>query len=321
MPAFEMPLEQLKEYKGCTPRPSDFDDYWEYALSEADKLSLEYTLTPAVFKAPGVRCYDMWFTGILGARIHCKFIVPERIEGKIPAVLYFHGYMHHSGEWFERLPYAYANMAVVSMDIRGQGGISEDVFSGVGPTIFGGVVRGVNDPDPQNLYYRNVFIDAVQLVRILMSMDCVDENRIAVTGKSQGGGISVAVSGLVPNIKLCAPIYPFLSDYKRIVDMDLDRIAYEGLYFYFKKCDPTHAHEREFYEKLGYIDIQNFAPRIRAKVLWQTGLMDSTCPASTQFAAYNKITADKNIILYPDHDHEMIYFANDRIFEFFTNKL
>ena len=46
------------------------------------------------------------------------------------------------------------------------------------------------------------------------------------------------------------------------------------------------------------------------------GLMDTICPPSTQFAAYNKITAPKSMATYPDHGHEQLPGLNDRIFEF-----
>lgn len=317
MPVFEMPMEQLREYKGCSPRPADFDEYWDAALKAVTATGLDYTLTPARFTAPGLECYDLWFTGTRDAKIHCKFVKPVKVEGKIPGVARFHGYMHHGGEWFEIIPYAYAGMAVIVMECRGQGGLSEDVYCGKGPTLFGHIMRGVRDEDPQMLYYRDVYLDAVKTIHILMSMDFVDAARIGVTGKSQGGGISVAAAALVPEVKLCAPLYPFLGDFRRVVEMDLNKGAYDGFYWYFKKCDPTHITEEQVFERLGYIDIQNHAPKIRARVLWQTGLMDDQCPPSTQFASYNKITSPKRMITYPEHTHEMIYFANDEIFTFF----
>lgn len=316
MPVFEMPLEQMRQYRGCSPLPGDFEAYWETALAELDATGLAYTLTPAAFKAPGVECYDLWFTGVRGARIHCKFLKPARIERPVPGLAVFHGYMHHAGEWFERLPYAYAGMAVAVMEARGQGGLSEDVYAGAGPTLFGHVVRGVRDEDPQKLYYRDVFLDAVKTVRILESMEIVDGERLATTGKSQGGALALAAAALAPQVKLCAPMYPFLCDFRRILQMDLAKNAYEGFYYYFKKCDPLHEHEEEFFERLGYIDLQNHTPHIRARVLWQTGLMDDLCPPSAQFAAYNKLPAPKQIKLYPEHTHELITYANDEIFSF-----
>lgn len=317
MPVFEMPLQELRRYQGCSPCPADFTQYWGAALAEMEATGLDAALTPAPFGAPGVECYDLWFTGVRGARIHCRFLKPAGVRDRLPAVAVFHGYMHHAGEWFERLPYAYAGMAVLVMEARGQGGLSEDVYAGAGPTLFGHVVRGVRDADPHKLYYRDVFLDAAKAVRLLMAMDCVDETRVATTGKSQGGALALAAAALVPQVKLCAPLYPFLCDFRRILQMDLNKNAYEGFYYYFKKCDPAHEHEQEFFERLGYIDIQNHAPQVRAQVLWQTGLMDDLCPPSAQFAAYNKLTSPKAIKLYPEHTHELITGANDEIFTFF----
>ena len=47
-----------------------------------------------------------------------------------------------------------------------------------------------------------------------------------------------------------------------------------------------------------------------------TGLMDTICPPSTQFAAYNKMTCEKNVIFYPDFGHEGMPDLEDIIFKF-----
>jgi cephalosporin-C deacetylase len=46
------------------------------------------------------------------------------------------------------------------------------------------------------------------------------------------------------------------------------------------------------------------------------GLMDTICPPSTQFAAYNKITANKSLEIYPDFGHEGLPGLNDKIIQF-----
>jgi cephalosporin-C deacetylase len=86
---------------------------------------------------------------------------------------------------------------------------------------------------------------------------------------------------------------------------------------YFRLFDPTHKNEEDIFEKLGYIDIQYLSPRIRGQVLWSIGLMDTVCPPSSQFAAYNKISAPKSLTIYPDFGHEELPGANDEIFQFF----
>jgi cephalosporin-C deacetylase len=58
------------------------------------------------------------------------------------------------------------------------------------------------------------------------------------------------------------------------------------------------------------------AQRVRAEVLMFTGLMDPICPPSSQFAAYNKLTAKKAYVLYPDFAHEPLPGQLDRTFAF-----
>jgi cephalosporin-C deacetylase len=152
-----------------------------------------------------------------------------------------------------------------------------------------------------------------------MDMPEVDAERVCATGGSQGGGLTLACAALEPRICKAAPVFPFLCDYKRVWEMDLAVAAYEELKTYFRMFDPTHEREEEIFTRLGYIDCQFLAPRIRAEVLMGTGLMDTVCPPSTQFAAYNKITSPKQTVIYPDFGHEGLPGFQDRVFQFFTS--
>ena len=131
-------------------------------------------------------------------------------------------------------------------------------------------------------------------------------------GGSQGGGLTLACAALEPRIAVACAAYPFLSDYRRVWDMDLDDLAYIGLRKYFRVFDPLHEKEEEIFYKLGYVDVQNLSPRIKARVLMATGLMDVVCPPSTQFAAYNKITSPKQSLIYPDYGHENLPLWNQK---------
>jgi cephalosporin-C deacetylase len=146
----------------------------------------------------------------------------------------------------------------------------------------------------------------------------VDETRVSAMGGSQGGALTLACAALTPNLYRACPTYPFLCDYKRVWEMDLDKGAYEGLRYYFRHFDPRHEREYEIFEKLGYIDVQYLAPRIKAEVLMGTGLIDTTCPPSTQFAAYNKIMSKKNVLIYPDFGHEGLEGHDDIVFTFLS---
>ena len=98
--------------------------------------------------------------------------------------------------------------------------------------------------------------------------------------------------------------------------MDLANGAYGELKTYFRYFDPRHEREDEIFTKLGYIDVQHLAKRIKAEVLMGVGLMDNTCPPSTQFAAFNKITSPKKTVIYPDYGHENLPGFEDMLYQF-----
>ncbi len=312
---FDMPYESLKTYPGTNPRPPDFDDYWETALAEMRGVAPEVSLTPADFQTPFAECFHLRFTGVNGARVHVKFLRPREIAAPGPALLLFHGYSGDSGDWADKLAYVAAGFAVAALDCRGQGGLSEDAGGVRGNTLHGHIIRGLED-DPAKLLYRSIFLDTAQLAGIVMGMETVDAGRIGATGASQGGGLTLACAALEPRIRRAAPVFPFLSDYRRVWDIDQDVDAYAELREWFRRFDPRHARKDEVFTKLGYIDIQHLAPRIRAEVIMGVGLMDTICPPSTQFAVYNKITSPKSLQVYPDFGHEHLPGLNDTIFQF-----
>ncbi|WNS46630.1 alpha/beta fold hydrolase [Paenibacillus sp. MMS20-IR301] len=316
----ERSLPQLLAYEGSSPKPDDFGQYWERAMQELDAQPLEYELVPADFTSGLADCFHLYFTGVGGARIHCKYVRSKKPAGEQgPGVVMFHGYSCDSGDWLEKVAYAAHGISVLAMDCRGQGGPSRDTLNVTGTTIRGHVIRGIDDPDPDKLYYRNVYLDTVQTARILMAMPEVDPERVGAFGLSQGGGLTVACASLEPRIKAAVPVYPFLSDYKRAWETNITVSAYEELNYYFRFFDPHHLREEEIFNRLGYIDIQNLAERIEARVLWVTGLVDPVCPPSTQFAAYNKITAPKELLVYHEYGHEYLPYLADRSLQMFLN--
>lgn len=320
MPALDFPLEQLMGYMGSSPVPKDFDAYWDRALGALDALAYEYRLEPAEFSAPGVICEYLYFTGVGGADVCCKFLRPKNVSAgsRLPGIVMFHGYSVNSGGWVEKLPYAYAGYAVLAMDVRGQMGLSDDNLTVAGNTLRGQIIRGLSPRNsPDSLFFRNIYLDAAQAARTLMGMDFVDEGRIGATGGSQGGALSLVCAALEPRVKMNAPIFPFLCDYKRVWEMDLCKNAYDELSYYIRNIDPRHQQIDEMFERLGYIDVANLAPRIKGETYMFLTLMDEICPPSTQFAAYNRITAKKSCEIYPNHGHESLPGASELIFEFF----
>jgi len=154
--------------------------------------------------------------------------------------------------------------------------------------------------DPETYYYRRVYVDAARAVDAIRSRSEVDPARIAVTGVSQGGALSVSTAGLLPDVAICMPDVPFLSDFRRAVEVT-PRDPYPEIARYLKihreKIDTV-------FKTLSYFDGMNFAARIRARALFSVGLMDTICPPSTVYASYNHVTSEKAIMEYYFNDHE-----------------
>lgn len=316
MPLIDLPLAELYRYAGRNPCPHDIDAYWDSSLAEMSAVDPQVKLDPA-FKSPVADCFHLTFTGTGGARVYAKYLRPKGVTKPCPAVLQFHGYSGNSGDWWDKQAYVAAGFCVASLDVRGQGGRSEDSGSVQGTTFKGHIVRGLSDPDPKKLAFRHIFLDTALLARVLAGFDEVDETRMGAMGGSQGGALTLACAALAPDlIKRAAPVYPFLSDYQRVWEMDLADQAYEELKAFFRMFDPLHEREQEIFTKLGYIDLQHIAKRIKGRVLMACGLMDRICPPSTQFAAYNRISAPKEVVIYPDFGHEGLPGFQDRTFQF-----
>ena len=318
MPILDKPLEELRTYRGISPLPADFDEYWAAALRELDGTDPEANLTPNKdINPPNTDVFDLWFRGIGDARIYAKYARPKNRQSPGPAVLQFHGYSGNSGEWIDKLAYTGQGLSIAAMDCRGQGGKSEDTTPVRGNTLHGHFIRGLDDA-PEQLLFRRIFLDTVQLARVVMAMPENDPDRIGTLGGSQGGALSIACAALEPRIKRCVSTFPFLSDYRRVWEMDLAKDAYAELRNFFRSFDPRHKRENEIFTRLGYIDVKNLAPRIKAEVLMGISLMDPICPPSTQFAVYNAITGKKEADIYPDFGHENLPGFNDRAFDFLT---
>lgn len=296
-----MQTNELLKYNGVSPCPADIDEYWNDAIVEMKATDADVSLIK-VWDLPTVECFDMFFTGVGGARVHAKFAKPKNITNPIGAIVTFHGYHARFSGWNRLLLFAGQGFCVAAMDCRGQAGLSEDNSSCIGPTVEGHIIRGAFESDPKKLLYRSIFLDAAQLAGILMDLDYVDENRVFTFGGSQGGALSLACASLEPRIKKVLPYCPFLCDFKKAYE--LGGSAFEEIQKYFSLTDPRHETEEYLFNRLAYIDIQNLVHRLRAKVKMVTGLKDTVCPPLTQFAMYNKIPTEKEYILYPDHAHE-----------------
>ena len=301
---FDMPLDQLREYKPVRNEPKDFDVFWKEALSNSQTFDLSPVFEKVDFGLKTIDCYDLTFCGYQGQQMKGWFLVPANAGETLPCVVEFIGYGGGRGYPHDWLLWSSAGYAHLLMDTRGQGsaslhGSTMDISSeGGSPEHPGFMTRGILDP--QSYYYKRLFIDAVRAIDVAVNHELVDRKRIAVTGGSQGGGVALAVAGLVSDVNVVMPDVPFLCHFQRAITL-VDTDPYNEIARYLKVHRDKVA---TVYNTLSYFDGMNFAARGSAKALFSVALMDMVCPPSTVFASFNHYSGPKEINIWEFNEHE-----------------
>lgn len=303
MAFFDLPLTELQTYKPVRTEPDDFDAFWSNTLAEARKYTLNASFQPVDIGLKLVRTFDVTFAGYGGQEVKGWLVLPRQCTSPLPCVVEYIGYGGGRGFVFEWLLWANAGYAHLVMDTRGQGstwkpGDTPDLPDGANAFYPGFMTQGVLNP--KTYYYRRLIVDAVRAIEAARSHPEIDPQRVAAAGISQGGGLTLAVSGLVPDLQVAFPDVPFLCHYRRATQIT-DGFPYQEIAQYLH----THrSHEEQVFKTLDYFDGVNFAVRAKARALFSTGLMDTICPPSTVFAAYNHYQGPKEIKVYTYNNHE-----------------
>jgi cephalosporin-C deacetylase len=303
----DLPHDELVAYRPDVGEPDDFDAFWTRTLDEARTHDLDVRTEEVDTPYRTVTVRDVTFSGFGGDRIGAWFTVPRGpqigADDPLPAVVEFIGYNGGRDLPGESLRWASAGYAHLLVDTRGQGarwgsaGLTADPH-GSGPAAPGFMTRGIDDPD--TYFYRRVFTDAARAVEAMRTLPGVDAGRVAVQGGSQGGGITLAVAGLVPDLVAALPDVPFLCHFTRALDI-CDKDPYAEITRYLSVHRPR---VDDALQTLSYFDGVNFAKRAGAPGLFSVALMDLICPPSTVYAAYNHYAAEKEIEVYRYNDHE-----------------
>jgi cephalosporin-C deacetylase len=302
MPQFDLPLDQLVDYAPDLPEPADFEAFWKNTLAEAAGRDISAVFTPVDTGLALIESWDVTYAGFGGEPVRGWLHLPAHREGPLPCVVQYAGYGGGRGLAHESVLWAVAGYAHFTMDTRGQGsagslGDTPDPH-GSAPSVPGFMTRGILDP--ADYYYRRVFVDAVRAVEAARGHQAVDRDRVAVAGGSQGGGIALAVAGLVPDLAALLCDVPFLCHIRRATELTGDAPYAEIARYLGRHRDQLAT----VFETLSYFDGAVLARRGTAPALFSVGLMDTTCPPSTVYAAYNAYPARKEIRVYPYNNHE-----------------
>ncbi len=298
----DLPETELRAYRSDQVDPPDFDSFWASTLETTGEFPLELTVTPHDSGLRTIDVFDVTFAGYHGQPVRAWLRLPVGIAKPLPAIVEFVGYGGGRGHAVENLFWASAGFAHFQMDTRGQGSIWSPGDTadpeGSPPSAPGLMTRGIESPE--TYYFRRVITDAVRAIEAARSLPAIDAARVSVLGFSQGGGLALAAAGLVGDLHAVFPFVPFLCDFPRATTItDNDPYREIGRYLAVHRGKAATVQNT-----LAYFDGVNFAKRATAPAWFSTALMDSTCPPSTVFAAFNAYRGDRHIAVWPYNAHE-----------------
>jgi cephalosporin-C deacetylase len=279
---FDWELDRLEGYLPDRNEPHDFDEFWRSTLTETAEHPLDVVLTPWQGQLSLLDVFDVEFSGFLGDRIRAWLLMPRGRTQPLPGIVQFVGYGGGRGIPYEWLNYSNAGYAHLVMDNRGQGGggsktadTPDTPHFPSGPSTPGFLTRGIESAEHH--YYRRLITDATRAIEALRSLPDLAADRIGVVGGSQGAGLALAATALVPGVKAVIADVPFLSNFARSC-----AITDAGPYAEVARfLSGNRFSVDSVMHTLSYFDAMNFAARATAPAWFSVAHMDQVCPPSS----------------------------------------
>jgi cephalosporin-C deacetylase-like acetyl esterase len=305
--------------KPTTTDPGDFDKFWEDGKKELAKLPIDakMELLPS-YSTPAVEVFHVSFQNVSvvsgrTSRIFGILAIPKTTNPnqKFPAVLNLPG----AGIRPYRGALGLAEKGIITLQI-GIHGIPVNLDAAIYDNLANGalnryMVYGLENKN--DYYYRRVILGCLRANDFLASLPQFDGKNLAVMGGSQGGALSVATAALDSRVKALAVWVPALADLTGYI---YGRAG--GWHHAFKDAKNRTP---EKIETSKYYDTVNFARRLKAPGIYTFGYNDETCPPTSMFAAYNVITAPKNLLLALETGHTLTNEQSERVNRWIEDKL
>lgn len=285
--------------------PADFDKFW----AEQKAALANVPAAPELIPAPElsndkveVSYLSLHNVGNWSgpSRIHGVLAVP-RSAGPFPAVLNVPG----AGVRPYKGQIALAEKGLITLQIGIHG-----IPVNLAPAVYEQLGRGAladynrfNLDDRNRYYYRRVYLGCLRANDYLTAHAKWDGKNLVVMGGSQGGQLSLVTAGLDPRVTALAADYPAYSDVTGYLTPGraggwpgFFKPGRDGVTLKLAPDDPLLTTTR-------YYDAVNFARRIKVPGHYGWGYNDETCPPTSTFAAYNIITAPKELVIAPQMGH------------------
>jgi cephalosporin-C deacetylase-like acetyl esterase len=278
--------------------PEDFDEFWTKAKEQLATLPIDAKMTLVPEYCTGeIDVYHVSLQNIAtswrgASRFYGMLSVPKA-PGKYPAILVVPGAGVRA---YNRDDRAAEGVIVLKVGIHG-------VPVNMDPEVYNDLGRGalsnyqINKLDDlDQYYYKRVYMGCVRAIDFIYSLPQFDGENLAVTGGSQGGALSIITAGLDDRVKYLAAFYPALCDVTGYLE---GRAG--GWPHMFKDFDK--AKQPNWLKVAPYYDVVNFAKKLSMPGWYSWGYNDNVCPPTSMYAAYNSISAKKELHTFQETAH------------------
>lgn len=295
--------------------PSDFVQFWNKAKEELVLVPQDAIMTLIPERCTeNVNVYQVNLQNYKpGTRLYGILCVPKK-EGKYPALLQVPGagIRPYSGD------IANAEKGIITFQI-GIHGIPVTMESYIYNNLSTGALTNywnINLDDKDRYYYKRVYLGCVRANDFLTQLPQYDGTNLGVIGGSQGGALSIITAALDSRVKYLASFYPALSD---VTGYLKGRAG--GWPHLFAQNNLAFNNTKEKINTVGYYDVVNFARQLKVPGIYTLGFNDETCPPTSMYAAYNTITAPKELMIVPETGHWTYPEQRERLNDWIVKKL
>ena len=264
-----------------TPRPADFDQFWDAKLSELAKVPVNAVLTPGDSGRPGVELSTFKLDS-LGSTAQGYFAKPAK-EGKFPAIVIL--------QWAG--VYALQKYAAVDQARQGWLAINVDAHDKAPsdpkgpPNNYG----SIGTSDREKSYFLKMYLRDCRAIDYITSRPEWDGKTLVLLGTSMGGQQSLCVAGLQPRVT-------------HVIVNEPSGCDFGGPLHGRASGYPNWPVNNPASQKTGaYFDAVNFAPRIKATALVSMGFIDLAAPPVGIWTAFNLIKGPKEAAPMFDSPH------------------
>ena len=288
----------LKRMVTTFSSPSQPSDLWISDVESGESIQLTHSMPDQLSNKEFVMPEEIFYEGMDGTQIPALLFRPTLAPGAsageetpAPAIVMIHGgpNWHYSAEWNPMMAYfASRGYAVLAPNYRGSTGYGRE-WQYAARFDLGGVDT------------RDIAAGAGYLIR----KGIADPKRIAVTGRSHGGYLTMTCLTQYPELwRAGSAVVPFMNWFKTH-ENSRDDVRHWDI--------ENMGNPKENYERWYNASPYFFLDRINAPVQLICGGLDPRCPASDSAEARDKLVElgkDVELLSYEDEGHEFLKIEN-----------